>query len=294
MGLKYSHHKRLYKALSCALFDVRFRGRFMVLESAVKICNAVLQSTGIKATKKCLEKAFKGAKDENYVMIDHLKNQFDVPAGAIMAIRGIRTKKCKMLIVGCFDSIDAISSINDQRDVCRHFKETHELITVLERGRQFNIPAIIMREYTDYANEHFPQRKSLPPMPNAFSKRPRSSLSRPSSAASESNENKRGRPISPFEENGTEAEIERLQRFVDRMLKQHRLLDESTKRKQHVLAGQLKELNTLNTNIDSAIKRLKELNVVTQDSRPCISSNQQAVKMYYVLSDGQGEGLMLI
>jgi hypothetical protein len=131
-------------------------------------------------------------------------------------------------------------------------------------------------------------------MPNAFSKRPRSSLSRPSSAASESNENKRGRPISPFEENGTEAEIERLQRFVDRMLKQHRLLDESTKRKQHVLAGQLKELNTLNTNIDSAIKRLKELNVVTQDSRPCLSSNQQAVKMYYVLSDGQGEGLMLI
>jgi hypothetical protein len=192
-----------------------------------------------------------------------------------------------MLIVGCFDSI-AISSINDQRDVCRHFEETHELITVLERGRQFNIPAIIMREYTDYANEHFPQRKSLPPTPNAFAKRPRSSLSRPSSAASESNENKRGRPILPFEENSTEAEIERLQRSVDRMLKQHKLLDESTRKKQQVVAGQLRELKNLNANIDTTIKRLRELNETIQDSRACRSLNQQAVKMYYVLSDGRG------
>jgi flagellar motility protein MotE (MotC chaperone) len=77
------------------------------------------------------------------------------------------------------------------------------------------------------------------------------------------------------------------------MLKQHKLLDESTKRKQQVLAGQFKELKTLNANIDTNIKRLRELNETIQDSRACRSSNQQA-KMYYVLSDGRGERLMLI
>jgi hypothetical protein len=96
MGLKYSHHKRLYKALSCALFDSRFRGRFMVLESAVKICNAVLQSTEIKATKQSLEKAFKGAKDKNYIMIDHLKTSLMFPPAPswLFAASGRRSVRC--------------------------------------------------------------------------------------------------------------------------------------------------------------------------------------------------------
>jgi hypothetical protein len=151
MGL-IPKHSRLHAALSCALYDQRFRGRFVTLETATSILNSFAPD-GCIATQNTLFTAFKGAKGENYDTDLGLKGDLACPPGTIMAVRSIRYRTTNLFtVVGCFSSLAEVPMEKEIRELAT--SDSVERISA--RGdRGFFIPPRILGHFLDYAKEWF-------------------------------------------------------------------------------------------------------------------------------------------
>jgi hypothetical protein len=151
MGL-IPKHSRLHAALSCALYDQRFRGRFVTLETATSILNSFAPD-GCIATQNTLFTAFRGAKGENYDMDLGLKGDLACPPGTIMAVRSIRYRTTnRFTVVGCFSSLAEVPMEKEIRELAT--SDSVERISA--RGdRGFFIPPRILGHFLDYAKEWF-------------------------------------------------------------------------------------------------------------------------------------------
>ena len=103
-------HKRLHKALACALRCDHFMNRFVSLGTAEAILN-VLAPADKALPKAYLENGALNSMDANYMLAMALAHHDDlgIPPDTVMAVRGIKLSKAPCFdVVGVFSSIDAV------------------------------------------------------------------------------------------------------------------------------------------------------------------------------------------
>ena len=104
-------HKRLHKALACALRCDHFQGRFVTLGTAETILNE-LAPAGKTLPKAFLENGALNNMEANYMLADALSHLQDIhiPPDTVMAVRGMRPGRQipRFYVVGVFSSIDDV------------------------------------------------------------------------------------------------------------------------------------------------------------------------------------------
>ena len=115
-------HKRLHKALACALRCDHFQGRFVTLGTAETILNE-LAPAGKTLPKAFLENGALNNMEANYMLAVALNNEeyIDIPPDIVMAVRGIRPDSStpRFYVVGVFSSIDDVPDNATIRDLYR-------------------------------------------------------------------------------------------------------------------------------------------------------------------------------